>query len=115
DTAGNTMPADFSWSFTTGTSGCTPTPITPYVQVNGAAWQQTATATVPAGAVVNLGPQPISGTWSWTGPGGFTSALRELDGIPLSAGANTFVSTYTNSSSCKSTQTFVITVGSAGS
>jgi galactose oxidase len=91
-------------------ASCTPTAITPYLQVNGAAWQETATATVAPGATVNLGPQPLSGTWSWTGPGGFTSTARQINKIALSTGANTYVATYTNSSSCKSTQTFVITV-----
>jgi hypothetical protein len=91
-------------------ASCTPTAIVPYIQVNGAAWQQIAVVTVAPGAKVNLGPQPLSGTWSWTGPGGFTSTAREIDGIKLSVGANTFVATYTNSSSCKSAETFVVTV-----
>jgi galactose oxidase len=91
---------------------CTPTPITPYLQVNGGTWQGATTATVAAGSTVNFGPQPLGGTWSWTGPGGFTSNQREIDGIPLSAGSNTFVSTYINPSFCSSTQNFVITVGS---
>ncbi|MGA7830234.1 MAG: cellulose binding domain-containing protein [Terracidiphilus sp.] len=90
---------------------CTPTAITPYIQVNGAAWQQSASASVTSNSTVNLGPQPIGGTWSWTGPNGFTSTAREIDGIPLTAGANNYVAMYTNASSCKSTQIFVISVG----
>jgi hypothetical protein len=97
-------------SFTVTSGTCTQTRITPYVQVNGGAWQQTAIATVGSGSTVNLGPQPTGGTWSWSGPNGFTSAAREIDAIPLSAGANSFVATYTNASGCKSTQTFGITV-----
>lgn len=93
---------------------CVPTAITPYLQVNGAAWQQASTATVAAGAKVNLGPQPISGTWSWSGPSGFTSASREIDNIPLVSGVNTFVATYTNAATCKSTQNFTITEGISG-
>jgi cellulose 1,4-beta-cellobiosidase len=93
----------------TSSGSCAPTTITPYLQVNGAAWQQTNTASVPAAATVNLGPQPISGTWNWTGPSGFTSATRQMNAIPLSAGINTYVATYTNASSCKSTETFTIT------
>jgi galactose oxidase len=93
------------------TSGaCTPTAITPYIQVNGAAWQAVASASVASGSTVNLGPQPLGGTWSWTGPNGFTSTAREIDAIPLSSGANTFVATYINASSCASTETFVVTV-----
>jgi len=90
---------------------CTPTPIVPYVQVGTATWQQLATATVAAvTTVVNLGPQPIGGTWGWTGPNNFASTARELDGIALSVGANNYIATYTNASGCKSTQTFTITV-----
>lgn len=89
----------------------TGTPITPYIQVNGASWQQTATANVIWGSSVNLGPQPLNvGSWSWTGPNGYTSTARQINNIPLSAGVNTFVATYTNPSGIKSTQTFTITV-----
>ncbi|HEY1253730.1 MAG TPA: hypothetical protein VGF01_03000, partial [Terracidiphilus sp.] len=62
-------------------------------------------------AKVNLGPQPTSGgSWSWSGPNGFTSTSREIDGIKLSTGANAYVATYTNSSGAKSSETFTITV-----
>jgi hypothetical protein len=91
----------------TGTP-CTPTAITPYIQVNGAAWQQASTATVAVGSAVNLSPKPLGGTWSWTGPSGFVSSTREIDAIPLSPGTNTFVATYTNANACSSSQTFTI-------
>ncbi len=95
----------------TGVYTITGTPIVPYVQVNGAAWQQTASATVSWGSVVNLGPQPLNGgSWSWTGPNGFTSSAREIDSIPLVSGTNTFVATYTNPGGVKTTQTFTISV-----
>ncbi len=91
--------------------GCTATPITPYLQVNGAAWQQAASATVASGSTVNLGPQPLTGgSWSWTGPSGFTSASRQINSVPLNSGANTYVAAYTNTCGSKSTQTFSITV-----
>ena len=90
---------------------CAPTAIIPYLQVNAGTWQATNSVTVSAGATVNLGPQPLTGgTWSWTGPSGFTSASREIDGIPLSVGTNTFVATYTNPCGSKSTETFTITI-----
>jgi hypothetical protein len=98
-------------AFTITVSGGTGTAITPYVQVNGAAWQETDAATVAAGATVDLGPQPITGgTWSWTGPKGYTSTARQINDIPLSTGANVFVATYTNAAAVKSTETFTITV-----
>jgi hypothetical protein len=87
------------------------TPIIPYIQVNGAAWQEIASATVSPGAVVNLGPQPLTGgSWSWAGPSGYTSTSRQINSIPLSAGANVFVATYTNSSGAASTEPFTITL-----
>jgi len=88
----------------------TPTAIVPYVFANGV-WTLEAGATVVAGTPVNLGPQPLTGgTWSWTGPNGFTSTLREIDNIPLTVGTNVYVATYTNPAGAKSTATFTITV-----
>ena len=56
-----------------GGGGCTPTAITPYVQVNGGSWVQTTSASVAAGGSVTFGPQPASGgSWKWTGPNGYT-------------------------------------------
>jgi len=86
------------------------TAIIPYLQVNGAAWQETNTATVAAGSTVDLGPQPASGgTWSWSGPNGFTSTTRQINAIPLSTGVNSFIATYTDNGA-SSTETFTITV-----
>jgi hypothetical protein len=95
----------------TGPVVCTPTAITPYIQINGAAWVETNIATVASGSTVNLGPQPTTGgTWSWTSPSGFTSTARQVSAIPLTLGTDTFVATYTNTNSCTSTETFTITV-----
>ncbi|MGA2218558.1 MAG: hypothetical protein ABSG51_10755, partial [Terracidiphilus sp.] len=67
--------------------------------------------TVASGSTVDLGPQPVSGgSWSWTGPNGYTSTSRQINGIPLSAGTDVYTATYTNTSSCNSTETFSITV-----
>ena len=91
------------------------TPITPYIFANGN-WTIESSATVAAGTIVNLGPQPITGgSWSWTGPNGFTSTLREIDNIPLTVGSNVYVATYTNPAGVKSTETFTVTVTQAGS
>jgi len=101
-----------SASFTVTSNICTPTPIVPYISVNGGStWTEESTATVSSTtAAVDLGPQPLTGTWSWAGPNGFTSTARQINSIALSTGANAYVATYTNSSSCKSTQAFTITV-----
>jgi hypothetical protein len=88
---------------------CSPSPITPYIQVNGASWQQTNSVSVYGGSQVNLGPQPLNGgSWSWTGPNGYTSTSRQINNIPLNWGTNTFVATYTNSGGCQSQETFTI-------
>lgn len=85
---------------------CTPTAITPYMQVNGT-WAQTSSATVASGATVILGPQPTSGgSWSWSGMASGTS--RQVTLNPTSSGTAT--ATYTNASGCQSTQVFTITV-----
>ncbi len=48
------------------------TPIVPYIQVNGGAWQQINSLTVSPGDIVSMGPQNLSGgSFSWTGPNGF--------------------------------------------
>jgi hypothetical protein len=104
-----TVPAYTEYGIVVAKGG-TVSVITPYIQVNGAAWQQASTATVASGAKVNLGPQPFTGTWSWTGPNKFTSTAREIDNIPLQTGVNTFVATNTSTSGTKSSQTFTITV-----
>jgi xyloglucan-specific exo-beta-1,4-glucanase len=95
-------------------SACTPTTITPYVQINGGTWQQTASAAAAAGGSVMFGPQPVSGgSWSWSGPNGFSANTREVYISNIQANqAGNYVATYTNSGGCQSTQTFSVTVSS---
>lgn len=91
---------------------CTPTAITPYVQLNGGAWQQTANASLAAGESVMFGPQPVQdGSWSWSGPNNFSANTREviISNIQVNQAGN-YVATYTNSGGCQSTQTFNVTV-----
>ncbi len=85
--------------------------ISPYIQVNGGAWQQVNSINVSQGSSVTLGPQPLTGgSWSWTGPSGFTSSLREIDSIPLSGGLNTFTVIYTDGCGNQATMDFKVTV-----
>lgn len=97
-----------------GSSGgsCTPTSITPYLQINNGSWQQTSSASLAAGGTVKFGPQPTSGgSWSWSGPNGFNSTSREVTISNIQANqAGNYVSTYTNSCGSKSTKTFTVTV-----
>jgi hypothetical protein len=95
------------------TISCTPTTIVPYISINGGStWTQESSATVSSpSAVVDLGPQPASGgSWSWTGPNKYTSTSRQINNIPLTVGADSYLATYTNASGCKSSETFTITV-----
>ncbi|MGA7522641.1 MAG: hypothetical protein WBW84_09165 [Acidobacteriaceae bacterium] len=103
----NTLGGQSTQAFTITVS----TPVVPYIQVSGGGWTQEFTATVNLGSAVNLGPQPVSGgSWSWTGPNGFSSTSRVLYSIPLTTGTNTYTATYTNTSGGQSTQTFTIIV-----
>jgi poly(3-hydroxybutyrate) depolymerase len=87
-------------------TSCTPSTITPYVQVDDGNWQQTASVTVDAGAKVTFGPQPMAGiSWSWSG-GGTSSTTREQTIYPSSS--LTATATYTNNCGAESTQKFTV-------
>jgi hypothetical protein len=112
-TSGSTT-ATTTFTLTVTAASCTPTAIVPYLYTASTGWVQEASISVASGTAVNLGPQPSSGgSWAWTGPNGFTSTSREIDGIALSTGANVYTATYTNSCGGKSTQAFTITVTSS--
>ena len=93
-------------------SSCAPTSIVPYTQINAGAWTQTASATLSVGGSVKFGPQPASGgSWSWSGPAGFTAATREITVSNIqSTQAGTYVATYTNTCGAKTVQNFTVTV-----
>ena len=96
---------------------CAPTAITPYVQVNGGTWQQTANVSVASGDSVIFGPQPVTGgSWNWSGPNGFTASTREITISNIQTNqAGDYVATYTNDGGCQSTQTHTLTVTGGGS
>jgi hypothetical protein len=92
---------------------CIPTNLVPYTKVNAETKKKLWITTVNAGSNVLLSPEPVAGgTWSWSGPDGFTSASREaaISGIqPTQAGI--YKVTYTNASGCQSSvQTFTLNV-----
>jgi hypothetical protein len=94
---------------------CTPTAITPYTQVNGGAWTQTANAALAAGGTVKFGPQPSAATiWNWRGPNDFASTGRELTLTNVqAANAGTYTATYTNTSGCRSSYQFTVAISGA--
>jgi hypothetical protein len=104
----NTSGAISTQTFTITVNG---TPLTPYIQVNGGGWQQFSTLTVNPGDTVNLSEQVLSGgSYSWTGPNGFSSTARAVDNVPVTSGTNVFTLTYTNTYGGVSTQAFTINV-----
>ncbi|MGO9775584.1 MAG: malectin domain-containing carbohydrate-binding protein [Terracidiphilus sp.] len=112
-----TFPGQSITTFVGASSTCSPTAITPYISVSGTWTEESSASVTSTTTAVDLGPQPLSGgSWSWSGPNGFTSTAREIDNIALSAGSNVYTATYTNSCGAKSTQAFTITApGSSGS
>lgn len=95
------------------TGTCSPTPIDPYLQVEGESWQLTDTVTIDPGTIVVLAPQPANGgTWAWTGDG-FTADTRFISVSPTKSVQYTAV--YTNRCGAVSEHTFNVYVRSAGS
>jgi xyloglucan-specific exo-beta-1,4-glucanase len=93
---------------------CIPTNVVPYTKVNAETKKKLWITTANPGSNVLLSPEPVTGgTWSWSGPDGFTSASREVaisDIQPTQAGI--YKVTYTNASGCQSSvQTFTLNVG----
>jgi hypothetical protein len=84
--------------------------------LNGGAWQATGNATLNAGGSFTLGPQPATGgSWSWTGPGGFTATTREITRTNVTtAMGGQYVARYTNTCGAQSTYTFNITINAVG-
>jgi photosystem II stability/assembly factor-like uncharacterized protein len=92
---------------------CIPTNVIPYIKVNGEATNKLWITTVNAGSNVLLSPEPVaSGSWSWSGPEGFSSTSREITFTGIQpAQAGIYKVTYTNASGCQSSvQTFTLNV-----
>jgi chitinase len=94
-----------------GNSSCQPTVIQPYISVNNGNLQPVTSVSLSVGGNVIIAPLPLDGTWKWTGPNGFTSALREItiSNIQSNQGGN-YVATYTNLCGEQSTLTVTISV-----
>lgn len=86
--------------------------ITPYISVDGADSVETTTATISTGGEISFRPNtPDAGTWSWTGPNGFTSTTRvvTLSNVQINRGG-AYTVVYTNTRGQRSVQNFMITI-----
>jgi len=85
--------------------------ITPYVSINNADSVETTTPTVSMGDELTFKPTPSDGTWSWTGPNGFTSVSRivTLSSIQLNQGG-VYAAVYTNAKGSRSVQSFMVSI-----
>lgn len=85
--------------------------IEPYVSVNGASEDKVSEIEMNKGDNILLSPQPYGGTWSWVGPGGFTSASRliEINDIQLNQGG-AYTAHYKNAEGCISRKDFLISI-----
>lgn len=92
------------------TNGCTRIPIDPFSRVNNGTWRNVPATTVAIGASVSFGPQPANGSWSWTGPNGYSSNSREITISNLQQSQyGTYTATYTNGCGAVSTMDFEVT------
>lgn len=58
---------------------CLVSPLSCYVQINGGEWRQILISSVPSGGSVRFGPAlQTNGSWTWNGPGDFSSSAREV-------------------------------------
>jgi len=89
-------------------TNCPPTTLSPYLKIDGGAWQALSTVKTNAGTTVVLGPHPFTGgSWSWSGCG-ISGTAREQT---LTAGTPcTATATYTNACGTKSTLDFKISI-----
>jgi endoglucanase len=87
---------------------CQPSAVTPYLNINGTtSWVTKASASLNAGSTVVLGPQPLSGSWSWSGCGASGGSRQQT--LKLTASC-TATAAYTNSCGARTTQQYNFTV-----
>ncbi|MBC7387776.1 MAG: T9SS type A sorting domain-containing protein [Opitutaceae bacterium] len=81
-----------------------PTPIEPFMQINGGTWTAQATATLCSGGNLAIGPHPLNvAGWSWNGPGNFTANTREISFPTITAAkAGLYVVSYLDVNGCTS-------------
>ncbi len=71
--------------------------LTSNYQINGGSWAEGSIVSADAWNTINLAPLPNNGSWSWTGPNGFSASTREISISNLaSSDAGNYVASYTS-------------------
>lgn len=86
--------------------------ITPYIKIDQGTWNSSSAEIACEAGTVNFGPHPnVASGWSWTGPGNFSSTLRNpvLNNVTVN-NAGTYTATYTDPNGCKINNDFIIQV-----
>ena len=105
----NDCGATSSATFTIGL--CTPAELRASFMVDDNSWISHTDITVQEGSQINFGPGPVEGTWSWTGPKGFTESNRDIVVADFTSDmAGDYTAIMTNESGCQSYITFHVTV-----
>ncbi len=90
-------------------NSCSPTPVTPFIQVDGGSWQQTSSVTIDAGSSITFGPRPSEDSYTWSGCG--LEGASSSDNQTITPSASCLVmAAYTNSCGTQTTQMFDIRV-----
>jgi hypothetical protein len=96
---------------------CVPNVLTHDYSVDGGGnWISGLTPLVQVGGELIIGPGPNKGSWSWTGPNGFTANIRQIDIKNIQVNqAGEYVATNTNvdGGGCISIETFIVTVSTS--
>jgi hypothetical protein len=74
-----------------------------YMSVNGGTWAPQGSATLCEGGSLAIGPHPydVTSGWSWTGPGSFSSSVREISfARVMQAQSGTYNVTFTDANNC---------------
>lgn len=84
--------------------------LTSKIRVQGNSWQETNVVSANSGSLVELAPTPEDGSWSWTGPNGYSANTRQISISSLSSSnAGNYVASYTSPEG--EVNNIVVTVG----
>lgn len=71
--------------------------LTPNYKIDNGAWIENSSALIDAGSTLYLAPFPNDGSWTWTGPNGFTAIGREISIANFnSSNSGRYVASYTS-------------------